>query len=140
MQSIINPKIGDVYLINFSGDYSEQKGLRPGIIIQNNTGNTFSPNVIAIPLTTCLKKTGQPTHVIISSKDSGLRRTSMALCENPQCISKKNLQGYICSLSGEYMEKISSALILATSVLSFIPAGMLPALTQKANELNAIAV
>lgn len=127
-------------MINFSGERNEQTGYRPGIIIQNNTGNAFSPNVIAIPLTTSLKKAGQPTHVVISADDSGLVKDSMALCENPECISKYKLGKYIGILSESYMEKIAVAFILATSVVSFISPELFSALKQKANALNAVSV
>ena len=127
-------------MINFSGDKNEQTGYRPGIIIQNNTGNAFSPNVIAIPLTTSLKKAGQPTHVVISADDSGLLKDSMALCENPECISKSKLTKYIGMLSPEYMEKIASAFVLATSVISYIPIELFSALKQKADVLNSVSI
>ena len=127
-------------MINFSGERNEQTGYRPGIIIQNNTGNAFSPNVIAIPLTTSLKKAGQPTHVVISADDSGLVKDSMALCENPECISKYKLGKYIGVLSESYMEKIAAAFMLATSIVSFISPELFSALKQKANALNAVSV
>ena len=134
------PKIGEIYMIHFSGDKNEQTGYRPGIIVQNNTGNAFSPNVIAIPLTTSLKKAGQPTHVVISADDSGLIKDSMALCENPECISKSKIEKFIGVLSQEYMEKIAAAFVLATSVISFISPELFTALKQKANALNAVSV
>lgn len=55
MERSISPKIGEVYLMNFGGTESEQSGWRPGLIFQNNIGNEYSPNVIALPLTTSLK-------------------------------------------------------------------------------------
>lgn len=56
------PQIGEVYLMKFSGSGSEQVGWRPGLVFQNNVGNSHSPNVIALPLTSSIKKTSQPTH------------------------------------------------------------------------------
>lgn len=83
------PQIGEVYLMKFGGSGSEQSGWRPGVVFQNNMGNAYSPNIIALPLTSSLKKTNQPTHVIIKAADSGLRRDSMVLCENPERMSKE---------------------------------------------------
>ena len=134
------PKIGEIYMVNFSGSNNEQTGYRPGIIIQNNTGNAFSPNVIVIPLTTSLKKACQPTHVIIYAHDSSLIRDSMALCENPECISKSKLDKYIGVLSDDYMEKIASAFILATSIVSFITPELFCVLRQKADLLNTVSI
>ena len=59
------PQIGEVYLMKFSGSGSEQVGWRPGLVFQNNVGNSHSPNVIALPLTSSIKKTSQPTHVFV---------------------------------------------------------------------------
>lgn len=67
------PQIGEVYLMNFGGSGCEQNGWRPGVVFQNNVGNAHSPNIIALPLTSSIKKAGQPTHVVIKSADSGLR-------------------------------------------------------------------
>lgn len=52
------PRIGDVYLMRFAGDASEQTGWRPGLVFQNNIGNVHSPNIIALPLTSSIKKIG----------------------------------------------------------------------------------
>lgn len=87
----IKPKIGEVYLIDFPQDGHTQGGIRPGVIFQNDVGNKYSPNVVVLPLITSIKKTSQPTHVYISSKNSGLRYDSIVLCENPISISKDRI-------------------------------------------------
>ena len=84
--------------MKFDGDDSEQKKLRPGIVFQNNIGNVHSPNIIALPLTGHLKKISQPTHVIVRASDTGLKCDSVALCENPVCMSKKKIGNYITTL------------------------------------------
>lgn len=132
------PKIGEVYMMTFTGNQSEQCGFRPGLIIQNNTGNKYSPNVIALPFTTSIKKVGQPTHVLVSSGDSGLKKDSMVLCENPECISKCKLGRYVTTLSEEYMAEIAKAFILATSVISFLDHDILCLLCERAVALNSI--
>ena len=94
------PSIGDIYLMRFDGTGSEQKGWRPGVVFQNNVGNAFSPNIIALPLTSALKKTSQPTHVVVKASDSGLRMDSMVLCENPEKMSKARLGTYRTNICG----------------------------------------
>lgn len=130
-------RIGDVYLMNFGGTGCEQHGWRPGIVFQNNVGNAHSPNIIALPLTSSIKKAGQPTHVFISSKDSGLRKDSIVLCENPERMSKDRIGNYLTTLSKEDMARVAAASILASSAISFIDPDVLLSLWQKALSLNA---
>ena len=113
-------RIGDIYLIEFDGEYNEQRGCRPGIIFQNNIGNEYSPNVIVIPLTSVIKKINQPTHVLISSENTGLIKDSIALCENPMCVSKNKIGRYLTTISDTYMSEIAKASLIATSCLSYI--------------------
>ncbi len=133
------PKIGDIFLVNFSGSDSEQNGLRPGLVFQNNVGNEFSPNLIMLPLTTSIKKMSQPTHVFLP-KEVGLLRDSIILCENPERISKKKLVGYITTLDNEYMSKVAVGSLLSSSAISFIDPDLLLSVWQEALALNAIAV
>ena len=133
------PQIGDVYMMRFGGCGNEQKGWRPGLIFQNNTGNVHSPNIIALPLTSSLKKSHQPTHVIIPAKGTGLLRDSMVLCENPERMSKERLGDYLTTIPQEYMEKIAIANLLATSAISFISPEVLLSVWEQATALNATA-
>lgn len=119
-QTRFQPKIGDVYMMSFDGSGSEQGGLRPGVVFQNNTGNTYSPNIIALPLTSSIKKINLPTHVFISSKDTGLLKDSIVLCENPQRMSKERLGKFITHLPDSYMKQIAVGNLIATSAISFI--------------------
>lgn len=114
------PKWGEVYSCRFEGTGSEQSGWRPAVIFQNNVGNAHSPNVIVLPLTTSLKRMDMPTHVVVRAKDTGLRRDSMVICENPVSVSKDRLGGYITKLPREYMTQIAVASLLATSALDLI--------------------
>lgn len=131
-----HPQIGDVYLMNFGGQGNEQKGWRPGLVFQNNLGNQHSPNIIALPLTTSLKKANQPTHVVIPADGTGLVRDSMVLCENPERMSKDRLGNYLTTIPKEYMAKIAVANLLATSAISFIEPDLLLTVWQKALTLN----
>ena len=131
------PQIGDIFLMKFAGTGSEQQGWRPGLVFQNNVGNLHSPNIIALPLTSSLKKANQPTHVVIHASDSGLKMDSMVLCENPERMSKERIGKYITTIPDYYMSKVASANILATSAVSFIDPDTLLTLWQQALKLNA---
>ena len=133
------PVIGDVYLMKFEGVGNEQSGWRPGVVFQNNVGNAHSPNVIALPLTSSIKKTSQPTHVVVPAADSGLKLDSMVLCENPEKMSKAKIGKFLTRLPNEYMKKIAVANLLATSAISFLNENDLLEAWQEAIRLNCNA-
>ena len=83
--------IGDVYYAKVECNGSVQGGFRPYVVMQNDIGNKYSPNVVLIPLTTAIKKEKMPTHVVIRCKESGLPKDSVALCENPISFPKEEL-------------------------------------------------
>ncbi len=112
------PQLGDVYLLKFDGVDREQSGVRPGLVISNNKGNLYSPNVIVLPLTTSIKHLNQPTHVVVRASESGLHYDSMVLCENPVCVSKKRLTKYLTTLQPQQMEEVAVACLLSTGALS----------------------
>lgn len=116
----IQPKLGDVFMIQFDGSGSVQRGYRPGVIFSNNRGNSSSPNVIVFPLTTSLKKLSMPTHVVLDAETCGLKFTSMVLCENPQCIPKSMLRGFISHLSDEVISRIAVAQLASSSGIAFL--------------------
>ena len=134
------PQIGDVYLMRFGGSGSEQSGWRPGIVFQNNIGNAYSANIIAIPLTSQIKKANQPTHVVLPAKETGLRKDSMVLCENPERMSKDRLGDYLTTIPAKYMAEIAAANILASAAIAYIDPDVLLSLWQKAISLNAASV
>lgn len=131
------PRIGDVYLMRFTGSGNEQTGWRPGLVFQNNTGNIYSPNIIALPFTSSIKKSEQPTHVLVPSNGTGLRKDSMVLCENPERMSKDRLGAYITTLPDEYMEKIAIANLFASSAISYIKPESLQRIWEQASSFNA---
>lgn len=132
------PQIGEVYLMKFSGSGSEQVGWRPGLVFQNNVGNSHSPNVIALPLTSSIKKTSQPAHVFVKASDAGLKKDSMVLCENPQRMSKDNVGKYLGKLSDTCMRKVAEANLLASGAISYLDVVSLVTAWTKAVELNAV--
>lgn len=134
-----NIRIGDVYIVRFGGEGSEQSGCRPAVVLQNNTGNIYSPNVIVLPMTSVLKKVSQPTHVVVYARETGLKKDSMVLCENPECVSKERLGSYLTSLPEKYMRQISVGHLLATAALSFLDVDMLLSIQEQTARLNLCA-
>ena len=132
------PVIGEIYLMTFNGAESEQKGCRPGLIFQNNLGNLHSPNVIALPITSAVNKSAQPTHVLIKAEESGLHRDSIVLCENPERMSKTRLIKYITKLSKEDMKRVTEASLLATSAISYLDADSMLRIWEHAVRLNRV--
>ena len=131
-----SPQIGEIYMMTFNGSGSEQCGLRPGLVFQNNVGNAHSPNIIALPLTGAIKKMGQPTHVLLHAQDTGLRMDSVVLCENPERMSKERIGKFITKLSDEDMRKVTKANLLATSAISYLDLESLICIWYVAMELN----
>ena len=129
-------QIGDIYIMQFAGFGSEQKGWRPGLVFQNNLGNKHSPNIIALPITSSLKKKEMVTHVMLPAEDAGLLKDSMVLCENPERMSKERLRDYITTLPENYMREIAVANLLATSAISFLDPSVLNTVWYQATMLN----
>lgn len=130
------PVIGEVYLMTFSGVGSEQQGCRPGLIFQNNLGNLYSPNIIALPLTSATGKSNLPTHVLIRAEEGGLHKDSIVLCENPERVSKSRLMKYITTLSEDDMRRVAEASLLATSAISYLSEETLLKVRENAMRLN----
>lgn len=109
---------GSIFMANMPmiQNGSVQDGYRPVIVVQNNKGNAFSPTVQVIPLTT-RKKKELPMHTKV--KGYGLERDSVALIEQIQTISKKNLHRYIGCADGETMKKIDNCLAIQLGLSGF---------------------
>lgn len=90
---------------------SEQGGIRPVLIIQNDTGNKYSPTVIAAAITSQINKNKLPTHIEIPSEEYGLKADSVILTEQIRTIDKSRLKEKIGHIDDiKTMEKINSAL------------------------------
>lgn len=122
--------------MQFDGVGSEQGGIRPGVIFQNNKGNTHSPNIIALPLSSSMKKMGMPTHVLLRAHQHGLAKDSIVLCENPQRMSKERILHKITHLSDGAMREIAKASLLASAVLSFLSLEDIEAIREQSIRLN----
>lgn len=97
---------------------SEQGGIRPVLIVQNNTGNKHSPTVICAAITSKMNKAKLPTHVEISAKDNGITKDSVILLEQVRTIDKSRLKEKLCHLEGDIIEQIDRALAVSFAILS----------------------
>lgn len=129
-------RIGDVFMMEFTGVAHEQRGVRPAVVFQNNVGNKYSPNIIALPFTSVLKKQHLPTHVLIRASQSGLSRDSIVLCENPERVSKDRVGEYITTLNDAQMRQIAVASLIATSAIAFLDAASLQHIRNEAMRYN----
>ncbi len=104
-------KRGDIFYADLSPVIgSEQGGVRPVLIVQNDVGNKYSPTVIAAAITSQINKAKLPTHIEISAQDYGLAKDSVILLEQIRTIDKKRLREKIGRLDDELMEKVNEAL------------------------------
>ena len=105
-------KRGDMFYADLSPVVgSEQGGIRPVLIIQNDIGNKHSPTVIAAAITSQTGKTKLPTHIEIESKDCGLKNDSVILAEQIRTIDKSRLKEKIGHIEDEsVMNRINDAL------------------------------
>ncbi|AZU60079.1 MULTISPECIES: type II toxin-antitoxin system endoribonuclease NdoA [Bacillaceae] len=113
-------KRGDVYFADLSPVVgSEQGGVRPVLVIQNDIGNRFSPTVIIAAITAQIQKAKLPTHVEIDAKRYGFERDSVILLEQIRTIDKQRLTDKITHLDDEMMEKVDEALQVSLGLIEF---------------------
>ena len=107
-------KRGDIYRADLDPVIgSEQGGIRPVLIIQNDIGNLHSPTVIVAAITSKLNKPNLPTHVAIPSKQSGLKKDSVLLTEQVRTLQKKRLKEKLGRVDDELMAKVDRALAIS---------------------------
>ena len=112
-------KRGDIYFADLDPVIgSEQGGVRPVLIIQNDLGNRVSPTVIALPLTSRMGKAPLRTHVPLQPPQGGVRRPSIILCEQVRTLEKSRLRQHLGCLSGEKLALVERALALAVGGLT----------------------
>lgn len=95
---------------------SEQGGVRPVLIIQNDIGNRFSPTVIVAAITAQIQKAKLPTHVEIKAEKHGLERDSVILLEQIRTLDKQRLTDKITKLDDEMMIKIDRAIEISLGI------------------------
>lgn len=102
---------GEIYYADLSPVVgSEQGGIRPVLIVQNDIGNRHSPTVIAAAITSQRDKTRLPTHIELNSKACGLAKDSVVLLEQIRTIDKRRLKERMGELDTASMNKIDTAL------------------------------
>ncbi|MBB6674020.1 type II toxin-antitoxin system PemK/MazF family toxin [Cohnella nanjingensis] len=113
-------KRGDVFYADLSPVVgSEQGGVRPVLVIQNDIGNRFSPTVIVAAITAQIQKAKLPTHVEIEAKVHGMERDSVVLLEQIRTIDKQRLTDKITHLEEEMMRKVDDALLISVGLIDF---------------------
>ena len=104
-------KRGEIYYADLSPVVgSEQGGVRPVLIVQNDVGNKFSPTVIAAAITSQRDKNNLPTHIEVDARNCGLARDSIVLLEQVRTIDKRRLKERMGSLDNNDMGTVNHAL------------------------------
>ena len=107
----LNVKRGDIYYADLSPVVgSEQGGLRPVLIVQNDIGNRYSPTVIAAAITSQISKAKLPTHIDVYAETFGLARDSVILLEQIRTIDKRRLREKMGHLDDLLMQRVNDAI------------------------------
>lgn len=107
-------KRGDIYYVDLSPVVgSEQGGVRPVLIIQNDTGNRYSPTVIAAAITSQLGKARLPTHIELPAQNNGLTKDSVVLLEQIRTLDKRRLREKMGRVDQELMARIDAAIAVS---------------------------
>ena len=114
MKTVSIIKRGDIYYADLSPVVgSEQGGMRPVLIVQNDTGNKHSPTVIAAAITSQTGKAKLPTHIELSGQSVGLSRDSVILLEQIRTLDKSRLREKMGRLDGETMTRVDNAIAVS---------------------------
>ena len=113
-------KRGDIYYADLSPVIgSEQGGIRPVLIVQNDVGNKYSPTVIAAAITSQINKAKMPTHIELAAKEYGLNKDSVILLEQIRTIDKRRLREKTGHLDDELMSTVNQALAISFGLGDF---------------------
>ena len=112
-------KRGDVYYADLSPVIgSEQGGIRPVLIIQNDIGNKHSPTIIVAAITSKMNKAKLPTHIELPSSEYAMDKDSVILLEQLRTIDKRRLKDKVCHLDREIMDKVNEGLLVSLELKS----------------------
>lgn len=107
-------KRGDIYYADLSPVVgSEQGGVRPVLVIQNDVGNKYSPTIIASAVTSQLTKAKLPTHIELKAGQYGLPKDSVILLEQIRTLDKRRLKEHLGTLDAAAMQKVDRALLIS---------------------------
>lgn len=110
-------KRGDIFFADLSPVVgSEQGGVRPVVVVQNDIGNKYSPTIIIAAITSQLHKAKLPTHIGIAADEYGLPKNSVVLLEQLRTIDKKRLREKIGSFDNIFMNKLDDALKISVGL------------------------
>ncbi len=111
-------KRGDIYYADLSPVVgSEQGGMRPVLIVQNDVGNKHSPTVIAAAITSQINKAKLPTHIELGAKTYGLSKDSVILLEQIRTIDKKRLKDRMGKLDDKLMNRVDNAIAVSFGLI-----------------------
>ncbi|KPK72893.1 PemK family transcriptional regulator [candidate division WOR_3 bacterium SM23_60] len=109
------PKRGEIWSVNFNpGRGSEQKGIRPALIVQNDTGNQYAATTIVAAITTTIKI--YPVTVLLEAKGAGLSKESMVNCAQLLTVDKSRLRKRLGKLDEKLMERVDKALCVSLAL------------------------
>lgn len=110
-------KRGDIFYADLSPVVgSEQGGIRPVIVIQNDVGNKYSPTIIIAAITSQINKAKLPTHIEISSEEYGLNKDSVVLLEQIRTVDKRRLKEKLGHMTVSDMLKVNEALMISVGL------------------------
>ncbi len=110
-------KRGEIYFAQLNPVIgSEQGGIRPVVVVQNDIGNQYSPTTIILAITSQINKAKLPTHIELRAVDYGLEKDSVILAEQIRTIDKTRLKQRIASLNELTMDKIDQALAISLNL------------------------
>ena len=111
-------KRGDIYYADLSPVVgSEQGGIRPVLVLQNDIGNKYSPTIIVAAITSQINKSKLPTHLSIRADQFGIAKDSVILLEQLRTIDKKRLRERVCHIDTDNMKKIDYALKISLGLI-----------------------
>ena len=119
-EAIMNIKRGDIYYADLSPVIgSEQGGVRPVLIVQNDVGNRYSPTVIAAAITSQHEKSKMPTHINLNAECCGLSKDSIVLLEQVRTIDKQRLKEKMGTIDAVAMNRVDKALSVSFGLGTF---------------------
>ena len=114
----MNIRRGDIYYADLSPVIgSEQGGIRPVVIVQNNIGNKYSPTVIAAAITRKTDKSRLPTHIEVDAVNNGLAKDSVILLEQLRTLDKMRLKEKMGHLEDDLMTKVNEAINISMGLI-----------------------
>ena len=115
---MVTVKRGDIYYADLSPVVgSEQGGIRPVLVLQNDIGNKYSPTIIVAAITSQINKSKLPTHLSIRADQFGIAKDSVILLEQLRTIDKKRLRERVCHIDTDNMKKIDYALKISLGLI-----------------------